>query len=449
MINVVAVASIRTLPLSAEYGFSLLFFYLIAAVMFFIPSALISAELATGWPNTGGIYVWVREAFGKKASTTVIWLSWMYNIAWYPTIMALVAATSAYLIDPKLATDRIYLFSLSVILFWLATLVNCLGIRASSLVSSIGAILGTLFPMLFIILLAFYWYIEGNNLAIEFSWRSFLPTKESADNIGFLSSLLLGLLGLEMAATHAQEMKNPRKDYPKAVLISSIIIFFSLVLSSLAIAVIVPKENLSLVAGVLQAFELFFHSFGIPQMTPVVAFFIILGALSSVSTWIIGPSKGIMIASEDGSLPSFFSKKNKNHVPVNVLMTQAVIVTILSFAFIFLPSINASFWILSAITAELALVVYIALFAAGLVLHYKKRNVARSFKIPGENFGIWLVCCLGWIICVFAIFTGLIPPKNIAHKNLLLYEAGLITGMLLLSLAPLIYIYSKKKEDSL
>ena len=96
MINVIAVDSIRTLPFSAELGFSLVFFYLVAAVFFFIPSGLISAELATGWPSTGGIYVWIREAFGKKVALIMIWLNWIYNIFWYPTILALLAGVFTY-----------------------------------------------------------------------------------------------------------------------------------------------------------------------------------------------------------------------------------------------------------------------------------------------------------------------------------------------------------------
>src|SRR3989338_3260434 len=109
MINVIAIDSIRTLPMSAEYGFSAVFYYLLAGLVFFIPTALVSAELATGWPETGGVYVWVREAFGKKYGFVTIWIQWFYNIFWYPTIMSLVAATVAYLFDPNLVNNRLYM----------------------------------------------------------------------------------------------------------------------------------------------------------------------------------------------------------------------------------------------------------------------------------------------------------------------------------------------------
>lgn len=446
MINVIAVDSIRTLPISAEYGFSLLFFYAVAAIMFFIPSALISAELGTGWPNAGGIYVWVREAFGKKISLIVIWLNWLYNLAWYPTIMALIAGTSAYFFSPDLADNRFYLISIILGLFWLATGLNCLGMHVSSMISTIAALLGTILPMVGIIILGIIWYKGGHPLATPMSWDHFFPNREGAENIAFLSNVLFGLLGLEMVATHAQEMKNPKKDYPKALFVSVIIILSTIVLSSLAIAMVVPKAELSLVTGTLQAFSTFFTAFNMPFMTPIVAALIILGGLGGVSAWIIGPTKGIMVASEDGSLPRFLTKKNQQGVPVNVLLLQAIIVTVLMLVFVFMPTINSSFWVLSAITAELALVVYIMLFATGLVLHYKKPHIKRTFKIPGGNFGIWITCILGSTISLFAIIVGFIPPKNLVGNHLLLYELVLIFGMVLLSILPLALTIRRKKK---
>src|SRR5580704_17053695 len=91
MMSVIAVDSLRTLPFSATYGFSLVFFYVVAAFGYLLPIGLVSSELASGWPTRGGIYIWVREAFGDFAGVTVIWLQWIYNLAWYPTILAFLA----------------------------------------------------------------------------------------------------------------------------------------------------------------------------------------------------------------------------------------------------------------------------------------------------------------------------------------------------------------------
>ncbi len=131
MINTIAVDSLCSLPISAEYGFSIVFFYILGALLFLIPTALIAAELATGWPETGGIYIWLREAFGKKAGFLIIWLQWLYNIVWYPTIMSLLAATLAYIFDPSLANNKEYMITMILFMFWAATFSNWFGMRLS------------------------------------------------------------------------------------------------------------------------------------------------------------------------------------------------------------------------------------------------------------------------------------------------------------------------------
>ena len=132
MINVIAVDSLRTLPISAQLGFSLISYYAFAALLFFIPVALVAAELATAYPSTGGIYIWVREAFGKRTAFMTIWRQWVYNVFWYPTIMAFVVSTLAYLFDPNLANHALYLLTTMVGLFWLFTFLNCQGMKTSS-----------------------------------------------------------------------------------------------------------------------------------------------------------------------------------------------------------------------------------------------------------------------------------------------------------------------------
>ncbi len=245
MINIIAVGSLRTLPFSSVYGISLIFFYCLAAIMFFFPTAFVSAELGTAWPNTGGIYVWVREAFGKKCSFVVIWLSWIYNAIWYPTILALIAGTITYFFNPELAFNRLYMSCSVILLFWLATWFNLYGMKTSSLVSAIGVIVGNFLPMLLIILLGLFWLILKHPIAADFFQYGPIPSLGSENNLAFLTTVLFGLLGLEMSATHAAEMKDPSKHYPKAVFTSAFMILGMLVFASLAIAIVVPMSELN------------------------------------------------------------------------------------------------------------------------------------------------------------------------------------------------------------
>lgn len=436
MINVIAVDSLRTLPLTAKLGLSLVSYYLVAAVVFFIPVALVAAELATAYPETGGIYIWVREAFGKRAGFITIWLQWIYNIVWFPTILAFIAATLSYLFSPDLANHKTYILIMTIGLFWFFTLLNCFGMRLSGLISIIGALIGTLLPMLGIIILGAIWLIQGKPLAIDPANSSLLPDFSSLSNLSLFSAVLFGLLGMEMSAVHAEEVHNPQRDYPRALLYSTIIIFSTLVLGSLTIVIVVPNNTLSVVSGLIDAYSIFFSSYHMPWMTSLTAGFIILGGLSGVSAWIIGPTKGLLVSARDGCLPSAFTKVNRHGAPIRILITQGIIFTLLTSVFILFDSINAAYWILSDLCAQMALIVYVFMFSAAIRLRYTNPMQIGAYKIPGPNIVMWIVSGLGIVCCLTAIGIGFVPPSQIEIGNPWLFEGLLISGLMVFVLFP-------------
>lgn len=443
MINVIAVDSLRTLPITAKLGLSLVSYYLIAAFAFFIPVALVAAELATAYPNTGGIYIWVREAFGRRAAFITIWLQWIYNVVWYPTILAFIAATLAYLFAPELANNRYYLWGTIVGLFWLFTLLNCFGMRVSSLISTLGATLGTILPMTGITILGLIWIIQGRPIQITHV-TAWLPDFSSLGNLSLFSAVLFGLLGMEMSAIHAEEVKNPQRDYPRALAWSTIIIFSTLVLGSLAIVIVVPLDALSVVSGFIDAYAIFFNAYHMPWMTSITAGLIILGGVSCLAAWIIGPTKGLLVSAHDGCLPKQFSHMNRHGAPTVILMTQGVIFTLLSTVIIFVDSINAAYWILSDMCAQLALLAYIFMFAAAIKLRYSQPDQHRTYRIPGGNWGMWMVAGIGLICCLVTILIGFVPPTQIPIDNVAFFESFLVGGMLIFVLVP--WCLAKRNE---
>ncbi len=327
-----------------------------------------------------------------------------------------------------------------LLLFWATTFLNCLGMRASSVMSTIAALIGTILPMILIAGLGILWMWQGKPAQIEFSWETFFPSGTQTNNLAFLTNVFFGLLGLEMAATHAAEMRNPQRDYPRSIFISVVTILATIVFASLAIALVVPQENLSLATGIMQAFTVFADAYHLPWLSPLIAGCIILGGLGGVGAWIIGPTKGLLVASQDGSLPSFLSHTNEKGVPTRILMIQAAIVSVLSLVFILMPSINSSYWVLSVIAAQLALLVYIALFAAGLKLYYHKPHAPRSFRVPGKKFGIWLVCSMGILSSLVVIIFGFLPPSTLLLDSICTYELILVSGIAICCITPLILI---------
>lgn len=443
MINVAAIVSLRNFSLMVEYGFSSIFYYLLGALVFFIPSALICAELATGWPKAGGIYAWVSEAFGKKVGFFTVWISWMISVSWFPTVLTFTAAGIAYLFAPELTNNPVFMVATMLSVFWAATFINFLGMNTSSLISSIGAILGTIIPGCLIILLGAFWYAMGKPIHFEISMDKLIPDL-NIQSMVFFAGLLLSLAGMEISAFHAKETKNPQRDFPKAILVSTFLILLISILGTLAIALVVRQQDLNLYSGILQAFNQFFTALNISWALPVIAFFAVIGSLAGINTWIAGPAKGILAAANDGFLPPFLHKVNKNNMPVGAMLFQAVAGSFLAIIFLFMPDVNTAFWIITALTIQFAMLMYILVFAAAIYLRYSQPEQQRSYKIPGGKLGMWLVGGIGLLSAIFAFFIAFLPPSQLNTGSLFLYEGYLISALVLLSLPPLIFIKIKK-----
>jgi len=446
MLNVSIMASLRNLPLVAEYGYSAIFYFLIAGLFFLMPCALVSAELATGWPKSGGIYIWVREAFGDLWGFFAIWMQWVHNVTWYPAILAFVATTLGYVFYPPLATNKYFVLSVVLIGFWSMTILNLLGMRTSSLFSTIGVIIGTILPGLFLISLGFLWISIGKTSQIHFSFHEIIPDFSRLDNMVFLAGLFLAFAGLEVSSGYAGEVKNPQKNYPKAIILAGLITFFLFMLGSLAIGIVIPKEEISLVSGLMEALKIFLAGFNISWLLPILGLLLVIGAVAEVNSWIIGPVKALYTTTTHGNLPPFFQKTNSRGVPVNLLLFQACIVTIASFVFIAMPNLSSSYWILSALSTQIYLIMYLLMFMSAIKLRYSHSHVPRAYKIPHPHRGIWFVASIGIITCLFIIFLLFVPPGQIHVGSFLFYESFLIIGLAIMSAIPLL-IHAFKKSD--
>lgn len=445
MINIIAIDSLRNLPSNAATGLQIIFYYLIAGVIFLLPCILITAELATNRPKTGGAYIWVRDAFGAQFGFMTIWIQWIYNVIWYPTILSFIAANIAYLINPALVNNAFYMVSMIIAMFSLSTMINCFGMRISGGLSNLSAIIGTIIPMLVIIVLGVLWITSGKPLAIQPTLNNFIPLHQGTGSIAFMVVILFSLMGFEMSAVHAGEVKNPKRDFPRALCISAGMVMFTMILASAAIAIVVPQHNLNIVSGLDQAFAMFLKAFHLMWLMPVVVLMMILGGFGGMSAWVVGPTKGLMIAAQDGCAPQLFGKANRFQAPAAMLIAQWVIVIGLCLIFLLFKSFNTWYWILSDLAAQLALIFYILVFAASIRLRYKTTPQIGSYRIPGGNTGIWFAGLIGIAACLMGIVVGLMPPASLHILHVGWYETILIGGFVSLSIVPLvIYKLSQK-----
>ena len=171
-----AIDSIRNLPATALFGSSLIFFFVFSAIVFLIPVALVSAELSSTWhEEEGGIYSWVKNAFGEKWAFFTIWLQWINTMVWYPTILSFIAGILAYLIHPSLAANKFFLIGVILLVFWSLTLLGLSGLKTSAAFASFCAMLGMILPMALIIILAVIWLLKGNPVYVDLSWSKLIP----------------------------------------------------------------------------------------------------------------------------------------------------------------------------------------------------------------------------------------------------------------------------------
>lgn len=447
MINVAAVVSLRGLPAEAEYGLSSIFYYIFAAVCFLVPVSLVSAEMATGWPQKGGVFRWVGEAFNPALGFVAIFLQWLQNSIWFPTVLTFAAVSIAFMgpnmtADEALSANSLYTLAIVLGVYWAATLANFLGVRVSGAISKWGAMFGTLIPGAIIIILGFAYAFAGGHIQMPLNPDDLIPNLTNFDNLNLAVSIFLFYAGMEMSAVHIKDIDNPQKNYPRAIFIAAAITVALFVLGTLALGFIIPQAQINLTQSLLVGYNDLFAFFGAPWLGQVMAFFLAIGVFAGVSTWIAGPSKGLLSVGKAGYLPLWLQKTNRYGIQVNILLVQATIVTVLSVMFVLLPSVQSAYQILSALTVALYLVVYILMFSAFIKLRISKPNVKRSFVAP---FG-WFFGILGLVGCVLAFVLSFYPPSQIPVGNPKMWVGLLMLGTALGVLVPFA-IYSIRKDS--
>ncbi len=447
MINIAAVVSLRGLPSEAEYGLSSIFYYIFAAVFFLIPVSLVSAEMATALPQKGGVFRWVGEAFSPSLGFLAIWIQWLQNSIWFPTVLTFAAVSIAFIgtnevADAALASDKFYTLAVVLSIYWLATIVNLFGVSISGAISKWGAIIGTMIPAALLIILGFLYLVSGGEIYMPINYSDLIPNITNFNTLNLAVGIFLFYAGMEMSAVHIMDIQNPQRNYPKAIFIAAFISVSIFVLGTLALGFIIPQDQINLTQSLLVGFNKLFAYFGLESLSSIMAICLTIGVFAGVATWIAGPSKGMLEVGKAGYLPKFFQKTNKHGVQINILIVQALIVTFLSTLFVLLPSVQSAYQILSALTVGLYLIMYILMFLAFIKLRISRPNLPRQYKVPcGLLWGF-----LGLFACALAFFLSYYPPSQIDIGNPKVWVAILIAGTLIAVIVPFI-IYSLRKDS--
>ena len=451
IMNITAVVSLRGLPAEAIYGLSSAFYYLFAAVVFLIPTAMVAAELAAMFANKqGGVFRWVGEAFGPRTGFLAIWLQWIESTIWYPTVLTFGAVSLAFIglndtADAALASNKVFTLVTVLAIYWIATFIAMKGLSWVGKISKWGGTIGTIVPAGLLIILAIIYVATGGHNNMDMS-QGFFPDLTKLDNIVLASSIFLFYAGMEMMGVHVMDVNNPSKNYPKAIIIGSLATVAIFILGTFALGLVIPAKDINLTQSLLIGFDNYFKYFHASWAGPIIAIALMFGVLASVLTWVAGPSKGIFTVGKAGYLPPFFQKTNSHGVQRNILLVQGGIVTVLSLLFVVMPSVQSFYQILSQLTILLYLIMYMLMFAAGIALRYKMKDADRPFRLGKGNALMWIIGTVGFAGSLLAFILSFIPPGQIQTGSNAVWYSVLIIGCVVMVVIPYI-IYAMRKPS--
>lgn len=439
-----SIDNVRNLPAIALFGPTLPFFFALAAIFFLLPTAVLSAQLAVNDSHEGGIYAWAKQAFGPKTGALAIWLQWINTMVWFPSILAFIVATAAYLINPSLINDKVTLLEISMLIFWAVTILNLFGLKIATWFAAICTFFGMLLPMGLIILLGLFWFTQGGPRHLHFSVVNIWPHLNNIGGWTALTGIMAGFLGIELTNVHARDLSHPEKLFPRALAIAVTMILITMVGGALAVAVIIPAGKISLVAGISQTLDAMLAKYHMQSWLPYIIGLIVLGSIGKLVNWLIAPAKGLMQAAENGFMPITMAKCNKYNMPSKILLLQAVVVSCVSAAILVEPTINGIYWLLTDLSTELYLLMYLILFFSAWRICKNIPN--HKLKVVRGRVGLNIACAFGLLGTIVSLLVGFIPPDMISVGSTAHFETVFIVGLIILLAPVMLMLHYHKKH---
>ncbi len=434
------ITSLHGMSPLATYGLGAVFYLVAAIVLFLIPAALVAAELGTGWRRDGGVYVWVKEAFGPRAGFVATWLQWLQNVIFWTVILTSSAAMIAISLHWNAgADDKLYVAAVVVGTIWMITGLTLIGLRTSGALGTLGSIAGTIVPGAALIAFAAVYLVRGDPSNITGQGTHLVPDLSQPDNITFGISTIVIFAGVEVMATRIGSVRDPGRVYPRATLISVVMIAVLLIPATLAIAVLVPHDQINITAGIVQAMQTVVEDvWHVGWLVPLFAFAIYVDSIGEIAGWMASTPVAMATSGRDGHLPARFAERDERGSARPVLIGQAVLGSLISLLFIFEPSVASMFWLLSAMLVQLYLMMYVMLFASAMRLRRSRPDVERPFAIPGGRLGVGIVCWVGIAFSVAAFAVGFVPPAGLPEASAFSHTAVLVGAVACGSLVPLL-----------
>jgi amino acid transporter len=431
LITVGSVGNLGSTPPLAVLGLASVSLYILPAILFLLPVSLVAAELASGW--AGGVYDWVEQGISAPMGLLAVWCEFAQTIFFYPALLAYIADTLAYVIDPRLAGNGVYTAVIIVVLFWAGVLVTSRGSILVAVLSSAGTVIGTLIPAVIIVALGVAYLLQGNHSAAPMTEHHLLPAWQGVASVVLVVNSFFTYAGVEVNAVHVGELRNPGREYPKSIFLALGLCLVVFIFPTLAISWIVPSHQISFTAGVMQAFNRLLSHFGVSFGVPVIAIALAAGALAGMLAWLDGPSEGLLrIGREQGFLPPYFQRVNGQGIEVRILTAQGVAITLIALLYAFIPSVTHAYWIFAVMATQVYMIMYVLMFIAAFRLRRSQPDHARGYRAPA----LGLLCVIGVTSSAIALVIGFIPPSQFNLSNPLVYAVLILAGILAIGIVP-------------
>jgi len=429
---IVTVLGPRWIAAAAHSGQSSISLWILAAVLFFVPTAYVIVELSTRFPEEGGLYVWTKEAFGDFHGFVAGWTYWVYTIFYFPGLLLASSAMSAYVGGPEyawLAENRTFLLVGSLLMLAVAVWLNIIGLHIGKWLQNAGGV-GTYVPLMMLVAVAVV--LGWRHGSVTHFTRAAMWPHWDWDTVNFWPQLAFAFAGLELVSTMSEEVKNPQRTFPRAIFASGALIAFMYIVGTIAVLMILPGETVDAKSGVFQALAQGSALVRMASVGVIAALLVTVGNTGGVGSTVAGVARIPFIVGIDRYLPAAFGKIHpKWRTPYISILVQASISGVILLLAQINENMRGAYQILVDAATILYFIPFIYMYAATIKLYAcaDRRENRSAVVIPGGRLGVLIAGGIGLFVVTAAIVLSFIPPGDTSSK--FLFETKLVLGTVL------------------
>jgi amino acid transporter len=429
LFNIATVLGPRWIAAAGHNGTSSISLWVLAAVFFFVPGALVINELSSRFPEEGGLYVWSREAFGPFHGFVAGWTYWIYTVFYFPGLLLASASMAAYILGGRgvaLAQDRTFLITVSLSMLVVAVLLNIIGLNIGKWLQNAGGV-GTYVPLLMLVgIAALVCFRHGS--ATHFTFSNMMPAW-NWDTVNFWSQIAFAFTGLELVSAMSEEVRDPRRTLPRAVFGAGALIALMYIVGTFAILSLVPAADLDPQSGVFNAITVGAVALKVGFLGMLAAILVTVGNAGGVGSTVAGIARVPFVVGVDRYLPAAFGKIHPRwKTPYVSIIVQAVISGAILLGSEINETTRGAYQFLIDAGIILYFIPFLYMFAAVIKLARRKDRSENQHAVlvPGGIPGVWLCGGLGFIVVLIGIIVSLVPPGDSSNK--LGFELKLVGG---------------------